>query len=91
MTSEIIEKCLKVKARVDDGETIKSACEAENLGFPRYYQWKKGKSPTAKPKKAKLPDLRRNFVEVPLKTTQPSVAIVVCQPDQIKSILEGLQ
>lgn len=94
MFQKSLDKFQEVSAEVESGTPLEDALKKHHMGAATYYAAKKltakgGKKARQKAKTAGPKG--KNFVELPLKTTQSNVAVIVCQPDQIKNVLAGLQ
>lgn len=90
MREETKEKYLAVKAMLDEGSSIDEAVKAQKMSHGTYYLAKKEfgtrkkRGSYNKTKNKKKPGA--TFVDLPLKAHQPNVAVIICTPDQLKSI-----
>lgn len=89
MLQKTIDRFNEVNARVaKEGITVEAACKDAKMGLATYYAAKK--AGLVKQKKASKKKTAR-FIDMPIKTVSANVAVVVCQPNQLKDILAGLQ
>lgn len=89
MLQKTIERFNEVHARVTrEGISVEDACKDAKMGLATYYAAKK-----VAPAKQKLVSKKKTarFIDMPIKTVSANIAVVVCQPNQLKDILAGLQ
>lgn len=91
MQQKTIDKYNEAQQLIAGGESVESATKKVKMGSATYYAVKKSLSNGETAGKPLRPSNKKpKFVDVPLKTTSTNVAIVVCQPSQLKDVLAGL-
>lgn len=75
----------KIDAFRKEGMGLQEACKKSGIADKSYYNWKSMLS-----KAEKKPRKVHKFVDIPQAPKQTQVAVVLCSPEQLKSVLEGL-
>lgn len=85
LQAKTLEKFKAVQAEIDGGKTLDQALKANKMGSATYYAAKKtAKRPYTKSAKPK-------FIDFVAPTPTKQVAVIVCDPDQLTSVLARLK
>ncbi len=85
-TEKTIAKCKEIERLVSKGSSLKEAYKETNLSPSLFATYKKTKSEKEKPVKEK----KHRFIDIVTPARTSKVAVVICSPEEISSVIAGL-